>query len=71
MLKESRGGPRNSSRGRGSGPEYFKFRVQVRGNFHILTSKKKTKKPLGGVLNPLPPGSATGGALFCRYIGVP
>ena len=36
-------------------------RVQVRGNFHILTSKKKTKQNLRGGLNPLtpPPGSAT------------
>ena len=35
-----------------SGPEFFKgggFRVQVRGNFHILTSKKTTS----GGLNPL------------------
>ena len=36
-------------------------RVQVRGNFHILTSKKKKKPLKGGGLNPLPPppGSAT------------
>ena len=53
---------RGGSRGGGSGPEFFEggFRVQVRGNFHILTSKKKTSEG-GGVLNPLtpPPGSAT------------
>ena len=41
-----RGGSRNSSRGGGggSGPEFFGgggVRVQVCGNFHILTSKKK------------------------------
>ena len=40
-----RGGSRNSSRGGGSGPEFFEggggVRVQVHGNFHILTSKKK------------------------------
>ena len=41
-----RGGSRNSLRGGGgSGPEFFEgggggVRVQVRGNFHILTSKK-------------------------------
>ena len=37
-------------------------RVQVRGNFHILTSKKNKNQPLKGGLNPLtppPPGSAT------------
>ena len=37
-------------------------RVQVHGNFHILTSQKKTKKTSGGGggVNPLPPpGSAT------------
>ena len=37
--------------GGGSGPEFFEggggVRVQVRGNFHILTSKKN-KKPLKG-----------------------
>ena len=60
-----RGGSRNSLRG-GSGPEFFEggggVRVQVRGNFHILTSKKKQKQPLKGGLNPLTPppsGSAT------------
>ena len=57
-----RGGSRNSSRGGGgSGPEFFEGggRVQVHGNFHILTSKQK--KPRGGGVNPLsPPGSATG-----------
>ena len=68
----SRGGSRNSLRGGGgSGPEFFEgggARVQVRGNFHILTSKKQTNKNSegGGGLNPLPPpppsGSAT--ALF-------
>ena len=32
------------------------FRVQVRGNFHILTSKKKkTSEGGGGGLNPLTP----------------
>ena len=46
-----RGGSRNSLRGGGgSGPEFFErgVRVQVRGNFHILTSKKKQTKPLKG-----------------------
>ena len=46
--------------GGGSWPEFFKgrgVRVQVRRNFHILTSTKKTS----GGLNPYPPppGSAT------------
>ena len=54
----SRGGSRNSLRG-GSGPEFFGggggFRVQVRGNFHILTSKQKKKTSEGGFLNPLTP----------------
>ena len=54
-----RGGSRNSLKGgfwarilrRGGG-----VRVQVCGNFHILTSKKKRKQPLkGGGLNPLTP----------------
>ena len=42
------------------------FRVQVRGNFHILSlltsKKKKTTSEGGGGLNPLnpPSGSATG-----------
>ena len=53
----------NSSRGGGgSGPEFFGggggVRVQVHGNFHILTSKKTQKKPLKGEWvnppNPLP-----------------
>ena len=51
-----RGGSRNSLRGGGIlGQNSSKggFRVQVRGNFHILTSKKK-KKPLKGEgFNPL------------------
>ena len=34
---------RNSSRGGGGG------RVQVRGNFHILTSKQQQKTSVGGV----------------------
>ena len=61
-----RGGSRNSLRGGGSGSEFFEggggFRVQVRGNFHILTSKKKQQPLKGGGLNPLnpPSGSATG-----------
>ena len=43
-----RGGSRNSLRrgGGGSGPEFFEgggVRVQIRGNFHILTSKTKQK----------------------------
>ena len=48
-----RGGSRNSLKGGGggSGPEFFEgggggIRVQVRGNFHILTSQKQTKKNL-------------------------
>ena len=48
--------------GGGSGPEFFEggFRVQVRGNFHILTSKKKKKNLWGGGGgNPPPLGSAT------------
>ena len=50
-----RGGSRNSltGGGGGSGPEFFEggggVRVQVRGNFHILTSKKKKKTSEGGV----------------------
>ena len=49
LNKYGRGGSRNSLRGGGggSGPEFFEGgggRVQVRGNFHILTSKKKQKK---------------------------
>ena len=59
-----RGGSRNSLRGGGSGPEFFEggvgFRVQVRGNFHILTSQKN-KKTLKGGLTPLPP------PLWIRY----
>ena len=45
-------------RGGGSGPEFFEggVKVQVRGNFHILTYTKKKNQPLkGGGLNPLPP----------------
>ena len=69
-----RGGSRNSLKGGGggSGPEFFEggggVRVQVRGNFHILTSKKKKKKPLrGGVKPPKPPsGSATGLSQYWR-----
>ena len=47
-----RGGSRNSLKGGGgSGPEFFEgggggVRVQVRGNFHILTSKKTPKNNL-------------------------
>ena len=53
-----RGGPRNSSGGGGgSGPKLFKggggVRVQVRGNFHILTSKKNLGG--GGVKPHTPP----------------
>ena len=55
----SRGGSGNSLRGGGSGPEFFEggFRVQVRGNFHILTSKKqkKTSEGGGGFKPPNPP----------------
>ena len=62
-----RGGSRNSLRGGGggSGSEFFEggggVKVQVRGNFHILTSKKRRKQPLKwGVKPPNPPsGSAT------------
>ena len=44
ILRESGGG------GGGSGPEFFMGgRVQVRGNFHILTSKKKTSERGGGL----------------------
>ena len=48
-MKRFRGGPRNSSRGGGFWAGFFKGgggggRVQVHGNFHILTSKKS----LGG-----------------------
>ena len=65
-----RGGSRNSLKGGGGvlGQNSSKggggFRVQVRGNFHILTSKKKT--PLKGGFKPPtpPPGSATGVGLF-------
>ena len=61
-----RGGSRNSLTGGGGGvlgqnSSKGGFRVQVRGNFHILTSTNK-KKPLkggGGGLTP-PSGSATG-----------
>ena len=59
-VKVHRGGSRNSLKG-GSGPEFFEggggVRVQVRGNFHILTSqkKKKTSEGGGGGLNPLTP----------------
>ena len=50
-----RGGSRNSLRGGGgSGPEFFEGGVRVRGNFHILTSKKKTTSE-GGVNPPNPP----------------
>ena len=50
-----RGGSRNSLRGGGLGQNSSKrgFRVQVRGNFHILTSKKKTSE--GGFKPPTPP----------------
>ena len=57
----ARGGSRNSLKGGGgSGPEFFDggggVRVQVRGNFHILTSKKTQKTTSGGGgLNPLTP----------------
>ena len=67
-----KGGSRNSSRGEGSGPEFFKgggggVRVQVRRNFHILTSKKEHLGG-GGVtpLTPPPPGPATGHMLQDR-----
>ena len=47
QVHRSRGGSRNSF-----GPEFFEggggFRVQVRGNFHILTSKKKKTSEGGG-----------------------
>ena len=75
MQTLSRGGSRNSLRGGGggSGPEFFEggFRVQVRGNFHILTSKKnkKTTSEGGGVKPPNPPppsGSATDSGIFER-----
>ena len=51
-----RGGSRNSSKGGGGG-----FRVQVRGNFHILTSKKKKKTSEGGGFKPPNP------PLWIRY----
>ena len=42
--------------GGGSGPEFFKggggVRVQVRRNFHTLTSKKQQPRGGGGGLNP-------------------
>ena len=60
-----RGGSTNSSTGwgvLGRNSSRWAIRVQVRGNFHILTSKKKLG---GGGVNPLPPlGSAIGGILF-------
>ena len=46
-----RGGSRNSLKGGGVlGQNSSKggFRVQVRGNFHILTSQKKEEKTSGG-----------------------
>ena len=64
FLALIRAGSRHSSRGGGgggSGLEFFEgggggVRVQVRGNFHILTSKTKTTSGGGGgVVNPLPP----------------
>ena len=67
---QHRGGSRNSLKLKGGGgggvlgqnSSKWGFRVQVRGNFHILTSNNK-KQPLkgGGVKrpNPPPPGSAT------------
>ena len=56
----SRGGSRNSLKGGGVlGQNSSKggFKVQVRGNFHIPTSKNKKNQPLkgGGGLNPIPP----------------
>ena len=54
-----RGGSRNSLRGGGggSGPEFFEggVRAQIRGNFHILTSKKKNPSEGGGGFKPLTP----------------
>ena len=56
-----RGGSRNSLKGGGGvlGQNSLKggFKVQVRGNFHILTCKKKEKPTSegGGGLNPLTP----------------
>ena len=45
--------------GGGSGPEFFEggggVRVQVRGNFHILTRRKKKQPLKGGGLDPLTP----------------
>ena len=65
FLALIRAGSRNSSGGGGgSGLEFFEGgggRVQVCGNFHILTSKTKTTSE-GGVVNPPTPpplGSAT------------
>ena len=48
-----RGGSRNSLKGGGGGvlgqnSSKGGFRVQVRGNFHILTSKKNNHQPLKG-----------------------
>ena len=73
----SRGGSRNSLwGGGGSGPEFFEggggVRVQVRGNFHILTSKKNTTSEGGGgggkpPTPPPPPGSATGFYIHCCF----
>ena len=68
-VRGYRGGSRNSLRGGGvlgqNSSKGGRVRVQVRGNFHILTSKKKRRKTSegGGGLNtlpPPPPGSATG-----------
>ena len=53
-----RGGSRNSLRGGGGGfwARILRRGVQVRGNFHIMTSKKKKKTSEGGGgLNPLIP----------------
>ena len=68
-----RGGSRNSLRGGGGvlGQNSSKggggVRVQVRGNFHILTSKKQQQQqPLkgGGGLNPLTPPSGSATVLY-------
>ena len=55
LLYLCRGGSRNSLRGGGFWARILRgggVRVQVRGNFHILTSKKTQKTSAGGGFNP-------------------
>ena len=62
-ITASWGGPRNSSSGGGGvlGRNFSRGggRVQVRGNFHILTSKNNSEGGLNTLTPPPPPGSAT------------